>query len=231
MHATFGGSRADGALIRCGITALTFSLVAEVAYGRPAEQPRPRLAVAITNDAQVPINVLGQVIRDGTRVFMVTGVDIEWTMPGLPPEWTGASDGVKASTIVHALIVSQRPAASTHDEPLGSAYPNAGTGASTVVLFNDAIARSADASGVPHATLLTLALIHELGHVLLPAPAHERAGIMMPVWDSLSIADATASARLFTKEQNWLMRRYLIDRASALGASPAHVSRTQRAER
>lgn len=216
--------------MHAGITALTFTVLAEVAYAGPAEQPRPRLAVAITNEAQLPINVLGRVIRDSTRVLMLTGLDIEWTMRGLPPEWAGASDGARASTIIHAVIVSQ-PLAASHGEPLGAAYPNAGAAASTVVLFNDAIARSADLSGVSHTTLLALVLLHELGHVLLPAPAHERAGIMMPLWDALSITNAAASARLFTREQERLMRRYLVDRESTLGADPAHFRRAQGAER
>jgi hypothetical protein len=210
---------------------MALSLAAEVAYGRPAAQPRPRLAVAITNDAHLSLDVLGQVIRASTRVFAVMGVDIEWAMQGLPPEWTGTNDVVKASTVVHALIVSRTSPTTPHGEQLGATYPDTGAGASAVVLFNDAIALKADVCGVSHATLLTLALIHELGHVLLPAPAHEPAGIMMPVWDTVSIVDATTSLRWFTNEQGSLIRRHLIDRANVLGADPTRVPRAQRAKR
>jgi hypothetical protein len=153
-------------------------------------------------------------------------------MPGLPRQWTGTRDAVPPSTVVHAVILSHGPAASTHGGLLGRAEPGAGAGGSTVVIFNDTIADLAKFAGLPHATVLTLALTHELGHVLLPAPAHQQAGIMMPAWDSWSIIEVAKSVPVFTSEQSRLIRRYLIDRATTLSAGSFDgVQGTERAAR
>jgi hypothetical protein len=190
-----------GALVRCGVVTLAVALVAGLARGQPADPPRPRLTVAITNTAQLPIDVVGQLIFASTRAFMSTGVDIEWTMPGLPSQWTGVRNARRPSTIVHLVIVSHGAAPSGDGDLLGRTYPNAGAGGGTVVLFNDSITQLAKLSGLSHARVLTVALAHELGHVLLPAPAHAHTGIMLPVWEPWSIVEVATSAQLFTSQK------------------------------
>jgi hypothetical protein len=56
---------------------------------------------------------------------------------------------------------------------------------------------------------MALVLGHEIGHVLLPAPAHSEVGIMQSPWNQPTMDQAAERGLAFTAQQGKLIRQRL----------------------
>jgi hypothetical protein len=71
--------------------------------------------------------------------------------------------------------------------------------------------------------VLALVLAHEIGHVLLPAPAHSEVGIMQSPWNPWTMDQAADHGLFFTAQQGELIRQRLT------GCCQVDASRDRRA--
>lgn len=55
-------------------------------------------------------------------------------------------------------------------------------------------------------SVLALVIAHELGHVLLPFPAHKSTGIMQPFWHTHSAGQVDQRQAFFSAQQGALIR-------------------------
>ena len=83
-----------------------------------------------------------------------------------------------------------------------------------VSVFLDAVADVARRYGQPLGKVLGIALAHEIGHALLPAPSHSTSGIMRPSWEGDALRHAIGGDIAFTDRQAALMRDRLNNRLS-----------------
>ena len=74
------------------------------------------------------------------------------------------------------------------------------TGGSALIYY-DRVLRSAHQREQEAARLLAYAMAHEMGHLLLPSPAHSTAGIMRPEWDGDDLRHIGAGSSQFTVMQ------------------------------
>src|SRR4051812_11512682 len=151
-------------------TVLAFGLAAPcMAF----EAESTSLSVTVYDQASVASGVVERAQRDAASIFDTARVSLAWTNPSAPPT-TGSS--------TLRLIIRRQP----EDGALpvmGTAIESAGACSGTAFVFYTPVLRRAHASGLDVARLLAYAMAHELGHLLVPPPAHARTGIMRPQWN------------------------------------------------
>jgi hypothetical protein len=92
---------------------------------------------------------------------------------------------------------------------LGLALPGPHSGGADVVVFYDHVQEFAQVRHKPSASVLALVITHEIGHALLPAPAHSSLGIMQAEWDEQTMEKADDHELRFTTQQGAQIRERL----------------------
>jgi len=92
---------------------------------------------------------------------------------------------------------------------LGVARAGLHDGVADIVLFDDYIVAFASQTRQDLSGIVALVLAHEIGHVLLPAPAHTDIGLMQVPWDERALEQFADRTLLFTARQGALMRTRL----------------------
>jgi hypothetical protein len=135
-------------------------------------------------------------------------VDHLYRDTGMTPMWTAALDAPDGFTI--HVIIRQQPgggpgsgAPSVAGTTIGDDHARGGVS----FVFYDRLATLAHRYNQPVPLILGYAIAHEMGHVLLPAPAHSATGLMKSEWDGDDIRRLTTGAELFTKQQMALIQR------------------------
>jgi hypothetical protein len=85
---------------------------------------------------------------------------------------------------------------------LGDAHDTEGS----AFVFYDRVLRSAHESQQDVARLLAYAMAHEIGHLLLPSPAHAASGIMRAAWNGDDLRHIANGSLQFTPEQQAAIR-------------------------
>jgi hypothetical protein len=161
---------------------------------------RPAIAVLAYNYAAVTPDVMRAASEKVGVIYKSAGVDLVWIEPlGTDPTDQGA---VATPTKMFTVRVLVRPTRRDHWEPsrtsvMGMALASEATGG-VLFLFYDQVVRVARQYRQPLADILAVALAHEMGHVLLPSPAHSPTGIMRAAWEGDDIQDALAGPLEFT---------------------------------
>jgi Transcriptional regulator PadR-like family len=169
--------------------------------GAAALGPSRQHRLTILLDQQVPVSAdeWRHAAIEVTRILGAIGVDVDF--PERPPA---------AGFVIHAVIVGGGSQPSPPDEvPLGMTPPGRQDHGADLVLFYDHIQEFANVHRKPIWHVLALVLAHEIGHVLLPSPAHSRAGIMQTPWDRHAMDQADDPGLRFTPQQGELMRQRL----------------------
>jgi hypothetical protein len=153
-----------------------------------------QLRVTVYDKAKVLDQVGEAVVLSLRRIFRQSGVDIEWV--------TGVPGAPEASLMIyqpfrkgHELELECRarrdialdilPAAMpwVKKQVLGMAQPLSRTGLN-VRIFDGHIRDAAAQENLCYATVLSHAMAHEIGHVLLRSSTHSGRGLMSDVWTS-----------------------------------------------
>jgi hypothetical protein len=152
------------------------------------------LTVVVHNIAGVPDRTLARARTEIAQIFGSGCIKIAWADVG--------ESGFRVQ-----VKVRRRPG----DGP-GAKTPSAlgttiarDTHGGTAFVFYERVLNFAHDHRWPVETILALAIAHELGHVLLPAPAHTASGLMKAEWDDDDIRRLATGARAFTAEQATLM--------------------------
>lgn len=141
------------------------------------------------------VRARAQVIAAG--IYEQAGITVAWADELPPPP--------RALTLM--VVPSASAPAHLADEAMGVApSPGDGTRGSTAYVFSDRVTSFA-ASGQLHlASVLACAMAHEVGHLLLPAGAHTRDGIMRDRWSPRLFPPNVAGVPGFTPRQARLLR-------------------------
>ncbi len=75
-----------------------------------------------------------------------------------------------------------------------------------MLIFFEDVLRIADRHEQPVGIILAYPVAHEMGHVLLPTPAHSPTGIMRPHWDGDDMRHIFDRSLTFTPAQVALIR-------------------------
>ncbi len=167
-----------------GVIALSALLVTGArASGQEAE--RPRLTVLAYNYAGIPAERMAEATAIVGRIYGAAGIDVDWLDPLADPRFvvSPTKNSLRGFT-VEMLIRPKRPDiwAVNLDWVMGNAFA-AGRSGGILWLFYDQIQHVALGYDRPTAEVLALAMAHEIGHLLLPHPAHCVTGVMRAEWD------------------------------------------------
>jgi hypothetical protein len=168
---------------------------------------RPVLALRVYNYAAISADAMSQARENVNRIYRDIGIEIEWL------DLLNASRGTVSSTsLPHHTCASHIvirligvPGGPRTPEPvLGSAVAAENGGMLSV--FYGPVVRVALKSRQAPADILGLVIAHELGHLLLPAPAHSKVGIMRAQWDGDDIRRGAVGTLRFTSSQKAVMQ-------------------------
>ena len=156
------------------------------------------LVLQLHNSAGAPAAIVDGAQRELTRVYAGIGV---------PLEWVGANPAGAAAPWLHVILVDREGGAlrRTRDTVLGATIWT-GQGTPAVYVFYRRVEAEARRHAVSLALLLSCALAHELGHVLMPDRGHSLEGLMRACWRRDDFQDADRGQLRFNAEQVAVMR-------------------------
>jgi len=162
------------------------------------------VTVAIHNKAGVPEPTLSAAQAEVERIFASARVRIAWV------------NAIDPATFGIHVIVRRQPgggpgakAPSALGTSIGEDHRQGGVS----FVFYDRVLKFAHDGRRSVETILAYAIAHEMGHVLLPPPAHTTTGLMKAEWDEDDVRRLTTGAPAFTPEQITLMN-------TTIGARP-----------
>jgi hypothetical protein len=156
------------------------------------------LVLQLHNFAGVPAAIVDGAQRELTRVYAGIGV---------PVEWVGANRTEAAAPVLHVILVDREGGAlrRSRDTVLGATmWTDKGTPA--VYVFYRRVEAEARRHAVSLALLLSCALAHELGHVLMPDRGHSPEGLMRACWRRDDFQNADRGQLRFNPDQVAVMR-------------------------
>jgi Transcriptional regulator PadR-like family len=172
---------------------------------------RPHLTVFV--DPRVPVSVdqLRRARLDVNRILGAIGVTTEWESEEPPERWAQQpAREVPTDYVVHLVIIARVSGLSGPDTlPLGVTPPGDHRTGADVVVFHDHVEEFARERHKSASSVLALVIAHEIGHALLPAPAHTSVGIMQGEWDQQTLDQADDHELRFTPQQAALIRERL----------------------
>src|SRR5262245_8365221 len=186
------------ALFRRSIVVAAVFAIAETARG--ADEDPPPLAVIAYNHASIPAGTLRYARDKVIRIYRETGVDLQWTdspLDSSQPDRDASSNRPNIFTVRMLTRKKRHPVAVGEGMVLGRAVGTSDSGG-IVSLFYDQVVRVARTHGQWPGDILGLAIAHEIGHLLLPSPAHSPIGIMRASWDGDDIRHGVVGALRFT---------------------------------
>lgn len=184
------------------------ALSAFIARDAVAQEPAPlTVVVAILDSAAVPAENMATARNAAAAAFRRAGVVIEWAGTA-----SGCQLGADAPFCIQVLLRARNSQSALGARRIMGMALAADNNRAVLSLYFDAVTDVARRYGAARGEVLGLALIHEMGHVLLPPPSHSATGIMQPSWEGDDLRHVLAGDAAFTEAQGLSMRDRLISR-------------------
>jgi DNA-binding PadR family transcriptional regulator len=178
-----------------------------------ARELGPSLTIVVTPGSRISQPDLRRAGMDVLRILGAAGIKADWAFgPSLSMVQRSHPAGLTDGCVIHAefRVASPSSSAATPGEiALGITRARLHDGVADIVLFDDDIMEFASQTRQDVSGIVALVLAHEIGHVLLPAPAHTDTGLMQVPWDQRALEQAAHRTLLFTARQGALMRMQL----------------------
>lgn len=172
-----------------------------------ATSPEPlAIFLRIRDTARVSDDVLTNAQADVTRIYREAGVEALWpTAESLSAE----SNALRQATLTVAIVSmeqAERMNAGVADGRVGFAARTADGDGQFVYVIYDRVERLTGGNGVRRASMLAIAIAHEIGHLLLPYKEHSRRGLMREEWTRADLQLAQRELSFFTPRQAEVLR-------------------------
>lgn len=180
----------------------------------------PLVHVIVSNYARIPEKTLQRALDSVSDTMRAAGVPLVWS------QQAGAAVSCALRIIIQPRLLSlELPP----DEFVMGVAPGGGvTNREVAFIFYDQVRRVSQEVAQDEALVLRLAIVHELGHLLLPYPAHTATGVMRAHWDRAAVREATVEHTIFSARQGTAMRAMV--GARTLGRAGCHSSPASTAE-
>jgi hypothetical protein len=164
--------------------------------GQAEAASRPSIAVVAYNQAGVTADTLARAQTEITRICGEADVNVIWMdAAALEP----------AGNFAIRLLIRRR-AVNAPGSVMGTTIGDAHETSGSAFVFYDRVLRSAHERQQDVGRVLAYAMVHEIGHILLPYPAHSSAGIMRAAWDGDDLRHIASGSLLFTPAQQMAIR-------------------------
>jgi hypothetical protein len=169
---------------------------------------RPHLTILVDRRVPVSPDQFRRASMDVSRILGAIGVTTDWGL------WESSEDSAARLAretpigfVLHVVFIARVSGLSRAKAlPLGFTPPGPHFGGADVLVFHDHVQEFAEIRHKPAAAVLALVIAHEIGHALLPAPAHSSVGIMQAEWDQQTMDQADDHEFRFTTQQGALIR-------------------------
>ena len=164
------------------------------------ESPRQRITVRVYDYTAVPDAMLSDAKEDVSRIYYQAGIDIRWI---------DAPDATLPARFAIQIMIRRRPVASASSASgrvMGTALGDRHDVGGSAFVFRDRVTHVARQRQQDVARVLGYAMAHEMGHLLLPYPAHSTNGMMRASWDGDDLRRIANGSMLFTPAQAALIR-------------------------
>lgn len=151
------------------------------------------LTVVVHNTAGVQDETVNRARLVVERIYADCGVVIAWN----------TTAGERFPAVVRVTVRRQPGGGPGAGSPaaLGTTLGGDHTHGGTTFVYYERVLKLSHRYGQPVDVILALAIAHELGHVLLPVPAHASSGLMKAEWDGDDIRRLTLAGATFSREQ------------------------------
>ncbi len=187
---------------------------------------RAQVTISVYNEAAVPGDVLTQGEQQASQVFWEAGIEVKWLNCKVPAASEEESRICReAVSLGHFHLGIVRKSLGSKREAMGISFvANDGSG-SYADLFYEPMKELHKSDGTNLASLLGHVAAHEVGHLLLGANSHSKAGIMRPRWTAGELGNTGVRRLVFTDKESSMMKERLLT-ASPLSSqgSPAASS-------
>jgi hypothetical protein len=162
--------------------------------------PRQVITVRVYDYTGVPDAMLSHAKEDVSRVYSQAGIDVTWI---------DVRDTNPAAGFAIQIMIRRRPvdgSTSASGSVMGTSLGDTHDVGGSAFVFRDRVTHVAHERQQDVARVLGYAMAHEMGHLLLPYPAHSASGIMRAEWDGDDLRHIANGSMLFTPAQAALIR-------------------------
>lgn len=170
-----------------------------------------RVTISVYNDAQVAAAVLERAEYQASQVFRHAEIEVHWLncrVPGVSEEASRACREAVFPEHLHLRIV--RKSLGLKGEAMGISFQADNGSGCYADLFYEPMERLHQSDGTDIASLLGHVAAHEIGHLLLGANSHSRAGIMHAHWTAEELAIARVGGLVFLEKESRRMKTRLV---------------------
>ena len=206
------GYATDNAIEPTGEELIHPACIAQTATSDSPQKPlatsREPLAILlrIRDTARVPHDVLTNAQADVTRIYREVGVEALWpTTESLLSE----SNAIRQAALTVAIVSmeqAQRMNSAIADGRIGFAARTTDGDGQLVYVIYDRVERVTGGNGMRRASMLAIAIAHEIGHLLLPPKGHSLRGLMRAEWTRADLQLAGRQLASFTPREGELLR-------------------------
>ena len=181
----------------------TCGAICQAAFAEPAE--RVTITIRIRDSAGVPNGVLAEAQARVGRIYRQAGIETVWRQLSTP-----SGDVVDRDSLLTIAILSGNQADRLKLGPstdrVGVALSSVNTRGHVAYVFYERVESLTGTNGLTRASVLGVAIAHEIGHLLLPYDAHSPTGVMRASWARVDLERAQREELFFTSDQGDLMR-------------------------
>jgi hypothetical protein len=168
---------------------VVLSVCQAAAMAAELRQSTPHVGVLVRNFSDAPVEMIQSAEAACRKIFDHAGIRITWLNTLDQVTWRGPD------LVLDAAILSQPPTS-----PVGT-FGTAIRARQTLLLYYDRIIRFSKLVDMPANLMLALALVHEIGHLLLDSDEHSPTGIMRAEWGQSDLNAIRQSQLGFTTGQ------------------------------
>ena len=162
--------------------------------GTVQESAPVRLSVVLHNQAELTGNDLGDAKRIIDGIFRHAGIEIGWHDRSPEPR-------EQPPFLVSVLIRRRDAKWAPNQRPVMGLALDSDRRRGVTMIFYEAIAGVARHYNQAVVDLLAITIAHEIGHLLLPHPAHATSGVMRAEWEGDDLRHAVHEQLRFTAAQ------------------------------
>jgi hypothetical protein len=198
--------------------ALNLSFASSSAHDPRCTPARPAVVVLLYNYAQVPGDLLDRTRHRVDGIFSDTEVAIDWVDPIVDARYRVSPDRNSLGVFTIQMVIRTQLSGAwpgSPRAPAGTTPHGPHESGGSAFVFYDRVCFIALEYQQDIWEVLACAIAHEMGHVLLPAPAHSTTGIMRPTWDKDDMRHARFGGLRFTAAQIEEIRKTVTSRCGA----------------
>jgi hypothetical protein len=164
----------------------------------------PNVGMVVRNLSTAPLDMVQEAEAACQQIYRAAGILVTWLNGAEDVTWIGPD------VVLRAVILPQAPPSRAL-----AAFSTTLRDRQVMFLYHDRIVRFAKIVDLTEPSMLSVALVHEIGHLLLDSDDHTPSGIMRGEWGREDLNGILRGRSQFTSDQIRRMKAYIEQRGCA----------------